>query len=621
MSIAASAYKLNYTWSRLITATTRQAQFASVDTNKARRRCRTRLFTTTLRSQVISDPSLNGDFEKTFVNALVQASSSKICRGQRITRATATPATKRRTWVQSAISYNRLPVLIREDVEKIGIAFLKKCLLGLVDYYNDYEDSQGSAKSASVDHDMVEKPPKLEMREEHSRPVLIKTLDDQNLQKLADICQAIDSVHYMIVPDQQQGARCRDMTIEIDRIFRLYHSLPAARFMYLSPRYRSMLLDLGIFVPKKTEMTTLRYLSLLNDMKQVNIRIPKSNYNHAIHLVGRTMTKVMDTAVESALRYWTSMELFSSGDVTTFNILLDVAVKGQQFGLAEMVIAEMDQRGLTPDRFTRTGLIYYHGVRGDGDSIRKTYRELVEKDVIIDTSVLNCVIASLLRAGEAEAAHHVYRRMKDFSAAQNEARLAECRSSKAITKTLRNLVQCLGPEDIELLRLLQPEQDISPDEKTFSIFVSHHVSETGDIDAITGWLDDMQRSGISPYGRIFFDLFRGFSFHGGVRFTLWNRATLEKVWRAFQELANEESSDRVFWDTWVVIWILRAYIRCYGHEAAMEKWSTIKADWNKASEHERFILSVIDENEKKKRQHRRSRNQSAFHEVWDSKTS
>ena len=135
-------------------------------------------------------------------------------------------------------------------------------------------------------------------------------------------------------------------------------------------------------------------------------------------------------------------------------------------------------------------------------------------------------------------------------------------------------------------------QDISPDTKTFLIFVEYHISNTGDIDTIAQYLDDMQGLGIAPTGKIFVDLFRGFYYHNRVGFTWWTAEKLEKVWQSFQQLAEQEQS-RVYWGKWIVIWMLRAYTRCCGRSVALQKWAYAKPRWHQAEEHEQLMLSII----------------------------
>ena len=534
--------------------------------------------------------ALNGNnLESVFIKCLVYAGSGHRNRRKRQPYQAVIPSTKRATCVQSAWSYIRLPLLIREDIQTIGMPLSRRRLLGVVDYYDtpgQEDDHNKITPKINASYQGIRHIQGFDVHKK--RAMAIAELAMHHQQAVMEIENDIESM-IELAHTTAEPAISQEANISIERLFQKYRGLPGGRIAFFNEPTRQGLMELLIAAARRNSHTTLKFLSVLDELQHANLPIPQAMCNAAIHLVGKSLGRVNSRGAEASLRRWMLMEasLGFQGDIYTFNILLDVAVKGEQYALAEMILDEMKQRGIKPDRVTRIGLIYFYGVRGDGDGIRRTYRELINEDMIVDTVVLNCVIASLLRAGEVEAADHVYSRMKDFAATteRREVRHVSEKSARAIQRLLKGA-------DAKDARLLQQLQDISPDTKTFIIFVEYHISNTGDLDRIAQYLDDMQALRIAPTGKIFVDLFRGFFHHGGARFTWWTAEKLEKVWNSFQQLVEQEQS-HVYWGKWVVIWMLRAYARCCGRDLALQKWSYIKARWSHAEEHEPLMLSVI----------------------------
>ena len=203
-----------------------------------------------------------------------------------------------------------------------------------------------------------------------------------------------------------------------EEIMRAYSALPFPGVSYLSNVQRRLLLRRILTVERKNKENMFRYISLVDDMKAASLPMLESEWNSAISFIGRCFTHVRASGVKAALETWKDMEQKAgvrSGPVT-FNILFDIATKAGKFVLAEMILKEMEARNLPLNRFARVGVIYYHGLKGDGDGIRTSYKAFVDAGEIVDTVVMNCVIASLIRAGEPSAADNVYERMKRMHA-------------------------------------------------------------------------------------------------------------------------------------------------------------------------------------------------------------
>ena len=389
----------------------------------------------------------------------------------------------------------------------------------------------------------------------------------------------------------------KDRGIQLEELFDIYKALPNPGVQWLSFHHRSWLLRRFAVVEKKSWRQTAKYLSILDDMKLADLNIPEWAWNSAIHMAGRTMTKITAGEVEDALRIWKEMEQDAGilGSSVTFNILFDIAVKACRFSLAEMILQEMNQRQLEMTRFTRAGLIYYKGLRRDGDGIRKAYLKLVEEGEIVDTMVLNCVIASFLRAGEPAAATQVYERMKvlhsrlggpppphlDWSAARGLGRLLQ---KSALRPRSR----------LNYLEKKRNQHSLAPDTRTYIILINHHATQSGQLSSIVRLIEEMQVYGLPVEGRIFQEMFKGFAKHGRVRYTAWTTDRLNSVWHTFNKLSDDEEIKNVYMAKWSVIWALKAYARCYGRRTTLQIWEDLKLRWERTAEEEKLVSGMLE---------------------------
>lgn len=392
-------------------------------------------------------------------------------------------------------------------------------------------------------------------------------------------------IRLLEIEDVSQGA-----------ILEAYSALPFPGVSRLPESVVRLLFRRISVVERKTNETMMGYLSVVDDMKAADLSLTEAEWNSAIAFTGRCFAKVTSTEVELALLRWKEMEdeaNVKSGNVT-FNILFDIATKSGKFVLAEMVLKEMQTRGLSINRFMRSGLIYYHGLRGDGDGVRKAYLSLVEAGELVDTVILNCVIASLIRAGEPSAAHQVYERMKALFSSKTGSPVPH-QNWRAVRDLGRVLDRAARQHRKypERRQRLQDELCLAPNLQTYAIFVDHHATDTGELRRITALLEEMQMLGIPMHGRIFVKLFKGFATHGGVRYTSWTRQRLESVWASLLITLDEEAP-HVMVKKWMVVWAIRAFSKCCGRQRALEIWTELGTRWKaEGPEEERAVFSIL----------------------------
>ncbi|KAJ9612446.1 hypothetical protein H2200_004043 [Cladophialophora chaetospira] len=336
-------------------------------------------------------------------------------------------------------------------------------------------------------------------------------------------------------------------------LFRAYKQLPQPGVAFLPKGTVRVFLQRMSTPWQKNEKSMIRYLSLIDDMQKADLPITQAEWASAIYLAGRSFSKVTDTDLNASMRLWKHME--QEAGVTahnvTFNILFDIAVRANKFPLAQMMLKEMHDRGLQLNRLGRVSIIYYHGLRGDGDAVRKAYRDFVDAGEIVDTLVLNCVMAALYNAQEPTAAEQIYERMKNLHAntrreTRSDGSIAYYRQypgpgSDVIDRELaanalkRTLLQSRRLKDILPAhhQALQEIMPLRPDHITFRTMISYHANVSGNLNRITVLISEMSKMfGLAMQSIHYQLLFKGFALHGATRSpdATWSLKRLQMVW-------------------------------------------------------------------------------------------
>jgi pentatricopeptide repeat protein len=369
-----------------------------------------------------------------------------------------------------------------------------------------------------------------------------------------------------------------DDRVEPDRLFQLYKALPAPRVPYLDSQRRHVLLRKLALVERKDEESMLRYLSVVDDIKAVGLPLTPHEWNCATAFVGRFVGRITEAEVGASLRMWKEMEHVAGiqANAATFNILFNLATKAGKFELAEMIYEEMRIRGHAFNRYHHVSLIHYHGLRADGDGVRRAYKDLVEAGEIVDTVVLNCMISSLFRAYEPQAAEQVYERMKLLhrrSGMQLPPR--DYKKQREVTKSLMRMAEDGRRAPAELTSF-KNRSIIAPNIQTYRIMIQSLCVHAGELDKTVMLLDDMRSFGVPLHGSILLALFKGFAIHGGIRYSPWTEDRLGSVWKAVLR-AVEDEQDGFYIGKWIVIWALKAYLKCSTKDVALGIWEEAKA--------------------------------------------
>lgn len=382
--------------------------------------------------------------------------------------------------------------------------------------------------------------------------------------------------------------------VSLERIYATYQELPEPRMLNLTAVWRKELLRVMGLPRKRDEISMLRYFSLVADVKNAGLTLNQRQWNYALAFAAKYTSRTQTRQFESAMRLWSEMEREGTqpANEVTFNILFDAASKSGSFALADMLYKEMETRGIPFNHFHHVTLIYYFGLQRDSDGVRAAYKEMVEAGELVDTIALNAVVAGLLRSGEEGAAEDTYRRMRAGGKMTPHQPERIPMIDKAITKALMMLSK-VAKEHPSLKTNFQRGVQISPDLRTFKLFVEHYAVRVGDLGKVVYFLDEMKAQGVVLHPTVFLGIFRGFFLHGGHPGSDWSEQRLDSVVAAFYQAQDDMGEDfRI--DKWAVIWLLKAVKRCCSQQKLEMAFDKISMRWNVPLERRLEVLGICD---------------------------
>lgn len=390
---------------------------------------------------------------------------------------------------------------------------------------------------------------------------------------------------------------------DIEYIYRLYQRLPEPRIPYLHAKIRHNL-TLVFGREEKNRASMLRYFAIISDIQNSGLRLIRAEWNSVLAFAARFVGTSTETEVAAALQHWQEMESEAGikGNSVTFNILFDVASKAGNFVLAEMLYKEMEKRKLKYNRYHHVSLIHFFGLKMDSDGVRAAYKEMVEAGEIIDSTVLNCVIAGFLRCGEEYAAEHVYERMKSAHSRAPKMPFRNYMKDVVVTKVLTMFARISRESasqgnDNALHKHLQKLSPIVPDLHTYRILLNHYAVRMSALEKVAQFLDDMKYFHVPLHGAIFLALFKGFALHGGPG-QRWSAQRLQNVWKAFQT-ALAENANGLYVDAWMAQWILRAFKKCETEDRVWQVWAELRPrceldfDPDDREHFEKFLMNLF----------------------------
>ncbi|EMC97490.1 hypothetical protein BAUCODRAFT_454234 [Baudoinia panamericana UAMH 10762] len=414
-----------------------------------------------------------------------------------------------------------------------------------------------------------------------------------------------------------------------DRFWDVYRTLRSPRLRYVADDDIRRAFRHLSWVEFRDNDSMTRYFAFLEECLAEEIPLSPGEWNTAIAFAGRWVRSNTSREVRDAVEVWLRMERRGiQATEVTFNILFDVAVKAGRFALADTIFNELRARQMPLTRFFRTSRIYYYGMRGDGDGVRQAFRDLVNAGEIVDTAVMNSVILSLVRAGEAAAAENVFARMK---------RLVEQKLGTEAVRTWQKSKQLGVMLDRTAKHLRrqrkQHEQSffgspfsadsrkdevqrvvpIAPNARTYRILLQHHCYVSGDWKRIHQLVAEMRTKGLHVHGSVYMHILRGFSQHGGYALFDWSAENLDKLWADFLlaasapnirsssiapddiETDESETNRAPYFTAGLAKAAVRAFNKCTGKKKMLQVWDEIKDRWkDMPASDEETIQQVVD---------------------------
>lgn len=343
-----------------------------------------------------------------------------------------------------------------------------------------------------------------------------------------------------------------DRTKSNQYVFSLYKKLPSPGISILSVEERAQLLHRFAHPQDRRRSNARYFLSLFNDMIEAGFKLSRSVCTSAIYFTGHKVPRLEKRDLMDAIAIWHRMETIYGleADDVVFELLYRIATLSGHFAVADRLYMEMKKRGMRLSRRGHVTMMHSYGFRRDVEGIHKTFEELVSSGEVVDTTVLNCLISSLLNAGDLETALNIYSRMMQDSAQSlaksmtkhSKAVLLPSTSTDFTIRRSRSQNLCAIFETYLQIRKKKGNQHVPelyipvvPNIRTFAILFRYHCLFTGDMSAISQLLDDMEKFFESPPRVIiYYFLFRGFGIHTSDKG--WTKKLLLGAWDALKRV-------------------------------------------------------------------------------------
>ena len=520
-----------------------------------------------------------------FIECLIRAGKDAQCKRERysisqrhVADTDSKSASTRCPWIPSTVRAFSTKASPQAPVPAVAYNVTREELNGLVDSYGtSFDDAGINAVGPSAPSQM--KPPRSLPIPPHQK-VADKT--KRTSQRASDRLEAL--LKYEETPHET--------------LMDIYEKIPAPKTQHLSVAVLKTLIWRLMFVPHKSEASMLRFFVVMEDLKASGIPPDQKLWTSAIAFAGRCVKRITSDHMESALNLWKEMESKAGirGNSVTFNVLFDIAAKAGKFVLAEMLLQEMQDRGLQMDRYSRVGQIYYNGRKKDSKGVRQAYRKLVSAGEIVDSSVIGCVIKALLLCSEPVAAEQVFERSKRLHARKTGSKPAippmEWRDRKQLFKAFDRQAKLTrqrgaSPQDVQF------EAPVAPGAQTYKSLVHFYAVVSGDFLRVSELVDEMDFYSIPLQGKIFLDVFKGFNIHGGIRYSDWSVDNLESVFEAFLE-ALDAKEEHVYTSLPAVQICLRAFEKCSTPGRTGEVYGELDKRWSGSEAEKKQALEILE---------------------------
>ena len=377
-----------------------------------------------------------------------------------------------------------------------------------------------------------------------------------------------------------------------DDVWRRYNKLDRPRCKVISRDALRLILNALAKERPRTRKGMQRYLSIVEDMLVQNpIILPDvEEWTTCISYVGRQHKNPVKEDLENALQLWRKMEEFNvPASTTTFNVLLDIAVRTKRWSTTTTLVQEMKDRGHKHDRYTWTTLIAKAGQLGDSAGLREVCKTMLESGEIIDIYILNAIMAAYIRVREPDQAEILYKQIKEFAlqthVATGQPSFPKPISEEAHKQYTKNYMQRalvnraallggakLRENDLSPRGTVTSDYFLMPDVATCNVLLQHYCVTLGDFTKAGVILSDMETFNLPDTYSMYKSLMIGFALYGNATGP-WSLGRLDYIFSSL--IFNREVSLKQD----LVVSILRAYRRTAGVSRAREIWTVLDDQW------------------------------------------
>ncbi|CAG8552091.1 3841_t:CDS:1 [Acaulospora morrowiae] len=223
-----------------------------------------------------------------------------------------------------------------------------------------------------------------------------------------------------------------------------------------------------------------RLVTLIDDMKSCEFSMSRYDFHAIMFYMARSSHRLGRRDVEKTLSVFYTMKQLTNmrPNITTYNIILDIAIKSSQFEIVLRLIHDMTQQGLKPGVKIFTSLIHQFATKHELVKLTKTLDSMSKLGINPDSHVWNTVIWAYARTGNLKQAMSIYLKMASRARQLKKSKQnVECTPTLPTYHTL--LPANITQEDWESVRNLYGDMkffDVYPTTESYNVIFCKIVS-------------------------------------------------------------------------------------------------------------------------------------------------
>uniref|UniRef100_A0A060TEP6 ARAD1D16412p n=1 Tax=Blastobotrys adeninivorans TaxID=409370 RepID=A0A060TEP6_BLAAD len=228
------------------------------------------------------------------------------------------------------------------------------------------------------------------------------------------------------------------------------------------------------------------FLGVLGDVVKCGMPVSLKEYTAAMQKIGRSVALRVKGEEIWPLIEEKYRELEVSGikpDVTALNIMLAIALASRNNNMVTSVIEKYSSPHLKPDRYTLMLYMINQGIyHRNIDEVKRLYEDVVSGGFVVDMSIVNVFLKSLLNCGDPEGAEALLQSLlhngQKYQGYPNNDMSHSTSNTKLVKKLhlMDYLISIVRQDSTIDPNLVHYEVPLVPDLMTFKIFLSYYCS-------------------------------------------------------------------------------------------------------------------------------------------------